>query len=699
MSIYSLMIITFKESEFDLKKEFTSFDVAVVVQELKEVILDARVNNVYQLNDKTLLFKLHKPDLPAFRLVLEAGKRLHLTSYVLEKPLVPPAFCMALRKHLRNAWLDNVEQYEFERIVIFSFKTRIGNIRFVVELFGEGNFILVNDENRILQALVYKRMRDRNIIRGEIFAYPPSSGLNPFKITKEEFGKGLKNFGDAEVVRAIARFLSIGGVYAEEVLSRAKVDKAKPSNALSEEELDTIFNSLQFLLSLVANRKIEPTVVLDESDGFVDVTPFRLKRYDGFKHKLYGSFNEALDEFYVRTTAVEKALEGVEVDKLKREVERLKRMIESQEKALMEAETKAELNKHIGDVIYSHANELQVLLDKFSVAKKSGKEWAEIVSKVFAEKKAGVKPSIYFESFDAESLLVNVRLDGLGFGLDLRKTVFENAAEFYERRKRAKQKLEGAKNALEKTRSKLKNAEMKISEAEAIEHAKPAEALQKLAECKVKHKKWFEKFRWFTSSEGFLVVAGKDAVSNEVLIKKYADAEDIVFHADIVGAPFVVIKTEGKKPSEQTLREAGELAAAFSRGWREGFGSVDVYWVKPSQLSKGGPSGESVPRGGFVVRGERNWMRNVPLRIAIGFVVNEEGKIHIVGGPVDAVKAKADAYIVVVPGDGAGKELFRRVLKALAGKVSRKLHNFILELSVEAVREYIPYGKGIIKET
>ena len=94
------------------KKEFTSFDVAAVVRELKETILDARVNNVYQLDSKTMLFKLHKPDKPAFRLVLEAGKRLHLTSYVTEKPSVPPAFCMALRKHLRNAWLANMSSKE-----------------------------------------------------------------------------------------------------------------------------------------------------------------------------------------------------------------------------------------------------------------------------------------------------------------------------------------------------------------------------------------------------------------------------------------------------------------------------------------------------------------------------------------------------------------------------------------------------------
>ena len=681
------------------KKEFTSFDVAAVVQELKETIVDARVSNVYQLDGKTLLFKLHKPDKPAFRLVLEAGKRLHLTAYALEKPLVPPAFCMALRKHLRNVFLADIGQYEFERIVVFIFKTKVDELRLVLELFGDGNVILVNSDGRVLQALAYKRMRDRNILHGEVLAFPPSSGRNPFKVNREEFVEGLKGFGDVEIVRALARFLGIGGVYAEEALLRAGIDKATPCSELSEKDFSAVFDGLQFLLSLVAGGTFEPCIVLDETGGFVDVVPFRLRRYEDFGHQSYGSFNEALDEFYVRVKAVEKAKAGVEVDALKREAERLKRVIESQEKALVEAEAKAEHDKRVGDVIYANVGELQVLLDRFLVGKKSGKEWSEIVSEVLAEKKAGVKPWMFFESFDSKGLVVNVCVDGLRFGLDLRGKLFEEAGRFYERGKRAKQKMEGVKNALDETRKKLVEIERKIREAEALESAKPTEAMDEVAKRKVKRKEWFEKFRWFISSDGFLVVAGKDAVSNEVLIKKHTEPSDIVFHADIAGAPFVVIKTEGKAPSEQCLCEAGEFAAAFSRGWREGFTSVDVYWVKPEQLSKAGPSGEYVPHGAFVVSGKRSWMRGVPLKVAVGVVVNEEsGEVTFVGGPIDAAKAKAKAYAVVVPGDQTGKELFKRILKALSAKMPKEQRERVFKASVEEIREFIPYGKGRILE-
>jgi predicted ribosome quality control (RQC) complex YloA/Tae2 family protein len=679
------------------KKEFTSFDASAVVHELKDAIVDSRVNNVYQLDAKTLLLKLHKTDKPPLRLVMEAGRRLHLTAYALEKPLVPPAFCMALRKHLRGAWLSGVEQYEFERIVIFYFKTKTGMLRLILELFGEGNIILTSEKGEILQALIFKRMRDRNILRNEVFQFPPSSGKNPFKVTKEELENALKELGDIEVVRAIARFLGVGGVYAEEILLRANVEKTKHCKVLTNPEVDAIFDSLQSLLSTLSSFKVEPRIVLAEDGSFLDVVPFRLKRYEAFKSQLYSGFNEALDEFYVKVTAVEKAVASSGVDELQREAERLKRMIAEQEQALREAESKAERDKCIGDVFYAHSSELQALLDKFSAAKREGKDWNAIISEVLTAKRSGRTPEAFVESFDARNLAVNVCMDNVRFSVNLRRTLFENAAEFYERGKKARQKSTGALTALEESRRRLAEIEQNIREAEALKRAKPIEAMKELVKRKVKSKEWYEKFRWFISSDGFLVVAGKDAVSNEVLVKKYAEPDDVVFHADVTGASFVVVKTEGKEAGEQVLREAGEFAAAFSRAWREGFGSAEVYWVKPEQLSKSGPSGEYVSHGAFAVSGKRNWMRSVPLRLAIGVVAN--GEVRFVGGPVEAVKAKTKAYVTIGPGDVVGKELLKQALRLLALKLPREQREKVGKASIERIREFVPYVKGRLVET
>jgi hypothetical protein len=165
-----------------------------------------------------------------------------------------------------------------------------------------------------------------------------------------------------------------------------------------------------------------------------------------------------------------------------------------------------------------------------------------------------------------------------------------------------------------------------------------------------------------------------------------------------MGAPFVVIKTIGKEPTDQSLHEAAAFAAAFSRAWREGFASVDVYWVKPEQLSKASPSGEFVGHGAFVVRGERHWFRGTPLVQSVGVIIDEGGEISFVGGPVEAVKAKTKVSVTIKPGDLAGKNLFRHILSLLAAKMSKDLREKVLRTSIEQIREYIPYGKGRILE-
>lgn len=679
------------------KKEFTSFDIAAATKELKLAITDSRVNNIYQLDEKTLVFKLHKTDAPPIRLIVEAGRRLHSTVYAPESPATPPEFCMSLRKYLRSAWLVGIDQYEFERIVTVTFRTKDGLLGLVAELFGEGNIILTSEKNQIMQALFFKRMRDRNILRNETLMLPPPSGKNPFKLTMPELQEGLEKAGEAEVVRAMSRFLGIGGVYAEEMLLRAGVEKSKPCKNLTLDEAKGIFDSLQGLLSKIAEYNLEPNIVLEQDGSFLDVVPLKLKRYEGFKTKDYKTFNEAADEFFLQVIAAEKAVASVEVGKLKQEAERLKRVVADQEKSISQEEKKTEVDKTIGNTIYSHLNELQTYIETLLRANREGKDWTTIAEALEA-KKGGEEPYAWVESFDGRNLGLNMCIDGLRFSINLRRSIYENANEYYERGKKAKQKTAGAQTALEESKKRLEQIEKELARAEELKSLKPGEIVEALAKRKLEreNKEWYEKFRWFTSSDGFLVVAGKDTVSNEVLIKKYTTQEDIVFHAEISGAPFTVVKSEGKTVPDQTLREAGEFAASFSRAWRENAGSADVYWVKVDQLSKSGPSGESVPHGAFAVVGKRNWMRGVPLKVAVGITVNDE--TSFVGGPVDAVKAKTKAYIVLLPGDYVGKELLQRILRSLMLKMPKEQREKLGKTSIEQIREYVPYTKGTIAE-
>ncbi len=678
------------------KKDFSSFDIAAAIKELKTTLDQSRVNNIYQLDEKTIIFKLHKTDMPPIRLVMEAGRRLHVTSYAEENPSEPPTFCMTLRKYLRNAWVAGIEQHEFERIVTVSFRTKTGVLKLVVELFGEGNLILTNEQNVIIHALAFKKMRDRDILHNVVLELPPSSGKNPFKVTQTELEEALKNAGETEVVRSIARFLGVGGVYAEEILLRANIDKTKHCSVLTMDDVKVIYETLQTLLAAVSGGNLEAAIVLGEDGEFFDVVPIKLKRYEGFKTQVYQSFNQALDEFYLRVTVAERAVNHLEVDKLKKEAERLRRMVAEQEKSIQEDEAKSERDKLIGDTIYAHFNELQTFQEQLLKANQQGHEWETIITTVMAAKKTGKPPAAYVESFDGKNLALNLGVDSFHFSFNLRDSLFENANRYYEHGKRAKEKSQGALFALQDSKRKLAKIERELAQAEELKSLKPAEIMEALSKRKVEmeNREWYEKFRWFITSDGFLVVAGKDTVSNEVLVKKYATMEDAVFHAEITGSPFVVVKAEGKPISEQALREAGDFAASYSRAWRENLGTADVYWVKVDQLSKSGPSGESVPHGAFFVVGKRNWMRNVPLRVAVGIIVGEE--TSFVGGPVEAVKAKTKAYVVILPGDTMGKDLLKQILKSLMLKLSKEQREKAGKTSIEQIREFVPYTKGAI---
>ena len=216
----------------------------------------------------------------------------------------------------------------------------------------------------------------------------------------------------------------------------------------------------------------------------------------------------------------------------------------------------------------------------------------------------------------------------LKYALDFRKSVSENAEQIYGESKKLQEKLKGAEEAVVQTKHELET----LKETELLSRKKK----------KVKHEKqwWFERFRWFVSTEGNLVVAGRDASSNDLVVKKYLSDGDRYAHADIHGAPSCVIKGKGvndeKLPiSEKTLEEACLFAASYSRAWNQ-FGEASAYWVLPEQVSKTPESGEYVPKGAFIIRGKRNYDR-CKLEVAVGLVLTGEEE-KLMGGPLTRLR-------------------------------------------------------------
>lgn len=668
-----------------MKEGMSSFDVAALVPEVNRVIQGAHIINIYQTSPNTLLFKLRQRDQPPLYLITEAGKRLHLTSYPPKRPRRPPTFCMALRKHLKNGRVTGLQQHEFERTVVLKVERKEGEFQLVLELFGDGNVILVSPQNVILQALVYRRMRDRSVWRGETFQFAPPRGRNPLKLSRQDLAE-IKTLGDLEVVRALTKFLSIGGLYSEEVLLRAQVDKKTPCQSLTEGELHRIFDHLRQVLSTVTTGETEPGVVVDEKGEWIDVTPVPLKRHGDFTQKRYETLNEALDEYYTKAGVGERVAEAVQ--EAERELAKQERILQRQREALKNLRVNVEKNRRIGNLIYTHLHELQNLLQRGMEEKRSGKPWKQVTLSLLKEKEAGQPPAVYFHSLKPERLILNVTLEDVIFPLDFRRSVQVSAAGYYERAKKAEKKIGGAEKALRETQARIQELRKQRSERVRERREPPP---------KRRRRAWYEKFRWFHSSDGFLVIGGRDATTNEILIKRHMEPHDRVLHADIRGAPFVLIKTMGKPPPEKTVKEAAQLAASYSRAWKEGLGAVDVYWFSPRQVSRSPPSGQYLKKGSFMISGIRNYVRNVPLRAAIG--VKREGKhLLVVGGPPEAVANQASVWVEVIQGRKASGELAKEVRGLLAEKAPENLRRRILKIPLEEIQRFMPPGGGAVAQ-
>lgn len=245
--------------------------------------------------------------------------------------------------------------------------------------------------------------------------------------------------------------------------------------------------------------------------------------------------------------------------------------------------------------------------------------------------------------------------------IDINKSIEENAGLYYEKAKKLKKKLKGAEKAIEEMKKKL----IRLEQLKELEE-KSAEKIS------VHQKKeWYEKFRWFISSEGFLCIGGRDATTNEIIVKKHAESEDIVFHTDMVGSPFFVVKTENKKPTGKTLSEAADATVTFSRAWKLNMQSTPAFYCKPEQLTKEAPPGEYIPRGGFVTKGKLNYIEN-KINLAVG--ITKEGKI--MSGPLNAIKANCEKYVEMEQ----GKERASKAAKQIQYKIGGSMDYIIAAL-------------------
>lgn len=333
-----------------------------------------------------------------------------------------------------------------------------------------------------------------------------------------------------------------------------------------------------------------------------------------------------------------KAFEQMFAEKI---VTREERIAEQQKKSMEEFDKTSEEAKKKAELIQQNYNTVQEILSALQeTRKKHG--WPE--TKELLMKRYPIK------SINERVRKLILSLSNTDIEIDFTKNLWVILSELYNKSKKMKQKKARAEKAVVQKETK-----------------KPVAAVKK-------QKKWQDDYLSFMTSDGFLVVSGKDDDSNERLIKKHTKPGDIVMHADIHGAAFTVIKNEGKQPGDEAIKEAAEFTAAHSKAWKLGLGAVDIYWVHPEQAVKV----PGLPKGSFQIQGERHYMRRTPVRLAVGL---RDSDLAII--PATTAVKTCKKFATLLPGESE--------LKKLAAELSAKLD---ITIDAQNLQGKIPTGKA-----
>ncbi len=613
-----------------MKRQLSSFDLYIITSELQEY-LDYIIEKIYQISNDEIVIKIKNLKTKDKQLLyIKNLEIIAVTNKKFENPLKPTTFAMTLRKYLTNGKISKISQHEFDRIIEIKVIRKNTEYSLIIEFFSKGNIILLNSEKKIILPLKTQFWSHRIIKNNEIYLYPPSQ-LNPFKLSEEKFLNIIKE-SKSDLVRTLALNINLSGNIAEELCEKTEINKNKKIYELNQKEIRKIYDELIKLLNIFIKKKFSPVLVLKDKEIF-DILPFKFKSYKTYEFIRVDSYITALEKFII--------FEKIDVQKTKKFneiIEKLKRRINQQQKTIEKLKKKIKEKKIQGEIIYLNYDKCdEIIKDISNILKEKNKE-NEIKR---------INENNIVKEFDPTNniLFLNLRdISGINhiIKFDFRKTIAENAEKAYNDEKKYKIKLKGAETSLEKTKIELKNTQDKNLMVDKNKREKT----------KVK-KFWFENFRWFISSEGNIVIAGKDSKSNELIVKKYLKSGDRYAHADIIGASSCIIKNVDINNklipiNETTLKEACIFSACYSKAWSQ-FSEVQSYWVLPEQVSKTPQSGEYVPKGSFIIRGKRNYVK-CSLEMGIGEIYIHKIK-KIMGGPINSIKKISKKYVLLKPGN------------------------------------------------
>jgi predicted ribosome quality control (RQC) complex YloA/Tae2 family protein len=697
------------------KRELTSVDIAALVGELG-AYEGARLDKAYLYDDGLVRLKLRDYDRGRIELLIDTGETKHVRvadpDHVPEAPQRPPNFAMMMRNRLEGATLADIEQFEFDRILSLTFERDDAETTLVAELFGDGNFAVLDEFDEVVDCLQTVQLKSRTVAPGHPYEFPDAR-FNPLAVDIEGFRARFEQ-SDTDVVRTLATQLNFGGLWGEELCTRAGIEKTLDVDGLEEDGIEQLYETVGDLGAVLESGDLDPRLYRDD-DQVVDVTPVPLEEHSDLDVESFETFTDALGVYFRKLDAGDTDTStdtGSNRPDFEAEIEKKQRIIQQQEGAIEDFEQQAEREREKAELLYAEYDIVDDILTTVRTARGEGTPWEEIEQRFEAGKEQGIEAAEAVEDVDGSEGTVTLSLDSHSITLAVEDGVEKNADRLYKEAKRIEGKKEGAQAAIENTREELEAVKERREQwgeredEKEDDESEETEEIDWLSRSSIpvrQSESWYERFRWFETSDGFLVIGGRNADQNEEIVKKYLDRGDRFFHAQAHGGPVTVLKATG--PSEsyeegteiptQSLEEAAQFAVSYSSVWKDGKFAGDAYMVDHDQVSKTPESGEYLEKGGFAIRGDRTYFEDVAVGVAVGITC--EPDTRVIGGPPSAIEGRAETTIELEPGKFAQNDVAKRCYREFRDRFADD--SFVRKVaSPDLIQEFLPPGTSTMRE-
>jgi len=621
-----------------------------LVDKISEQVQDYYVSNIYGITKDSILFKLHhteKSDL--FMMISTFG--VWLTKVKIDQ-MEPNRLLKRLRSDLLRLKLKKIEQIGSERIAYFTFEGFGKEFVLVGEFFGDGNILLCSKDMKILALQHSIDVRHRKLSVGLEYLQPPENGLDVFNISESDFIE----LGMTDLISAkwLGRTLGLPKKYVEGIFEIACVDPKKIGNLLTPEEIKKIFETTKQVVTDVISGNHDSVIIRNEK---TEVLPLKLGKLEGEVTNV-DSFIEGLDVVF--TENIIKKGKLVQSSGSDKKIKELQTQISEQEKAI---ETVRERSKNITNV----ANSLFEMVSKGIISIEDAKAQNILASnnaKLITEK------GISLIVIQDEKIKINTI-----------SSLHSIASVLFDEAKKQSSAIQSIQAIKEKTERKLEKFQSKTESEKDL-----------IVVSEIRKKNWYERYRWFFTSNGFLAIGGRDAASNSAVVRKHLAKDDKIFHGDIFGSPFFILKNAENAP-DKSMNEIAHATVCFSRAWREGMYGVSAYWVNPEQVKKSAPSGEFLTKGSFTIEGQRNFIKSDTLRLAVGIIPLDDDYV-LTCGPPDPIKKNSICYAIIEP---HGTEMVDTA-KKIRIEFSKIEEEITKKISIDDFVRVLPPGKSQIKE-